>query len=90
MVWEGGNREVPPYPDWQRAGIWNRLLAAVQAHADAQGQLNWDVHFIDGTMIRAHQHAAGAKRGAQRPQPSAAAGVDSVPRSICAPKGGAS
>jgi len=24
------------------AGIWNPLLAAVQAQADAAGQLNWD------------------------------------------------
>ena len=75
---------------WQRAGVWNQLLAAVQAHADAQGQLNWDIHFIDGTMIRAHQHAAGAKKGAQMPKPSAAAGADSVPKCICGQKAVAS
>jgi transposase len=67
---------------WQRAGIWAQLFAAVQAQADAQGQLNWDLHSIDGTTIRAHQHAAGAKKGTQRPKPSAAAGVGSVPKSI--------
>jgi transposase len=48
---------------WQRAGIWGRLLAAVQAQADAAGQMNWDVQYVDGPMIRAHQHAAGAKKG---------------------------
>lgn len=75
---------------WQRAGIWNQLLAAVQAHADAQGQLNWDLHFIDGTMIRAHPHAAGAQKGAQRPKPSAAAEAGSVPTSTSGRKAVAS
>jgi transposase len=54
---------------WQRAGIWSRLLAAVQAPADVEGQINWDIHYIDGTIIRAHQHAAGAKKGTQKPKP---------------------
>ena len=54
---------------WQRAGIWERILASVQAQADAEGQLNWEVHSVDGTIIRAHQHAAGAKKGLQRPKP---------------------
>jgi transposase len=75
---------------WQRAGLWSQLLAAGQAQADAAGQLNWDLHDIDGTMIRVHQHAAGAKKGTQRPKPSAAAGAGSAPKSTCAPKGAAS
>jgi transposase len=75
---------------WQRAGLWSQLLAAVQAPADAAGQLNWDLHDLDGTMIRAHQHAAGAKTGTQSPKPSAAAGAGSVPKATCEPKGVAS
>jgi len=47
---------------WQHAGIWARLFSAVPAQADANGQLNWDVQDVDGTMIRAHQHAGGAKQ----------------------------
>ena len=66
---------------WQKAGIWNQLLAAVHAQADAHGQLNWDLHYLDGTMIRAHQHAAGAKKGTQSPKPSAGAGAGSAPKS---------
>ena len=42
------------------AGVWDRLFAAVQRQADAAGQLDWAVHFVDATVIRAHQHAAGA------------------------------
>ncbi len=49
---------------WRRAGIWDRILAALQEEADAAGDLDWHLHHVDGTIIRAHQHAAGAqKRG---------------------------
>jgi transposase len=42
-------------------GTWDRLLAVIQADADAAGQLNWDVS-VDSSVIRAHQHSATAKR----------------------------
>jgi len=74
---------------WQKAGIWNQLLAAVQAQADADGQINWDIHALDGTMSRAHQHAAGATKGPQSPKPSAVAGAVSAPKSTCGLKGAA-
>ena len=48
---------------WRKAGLWARLFAAVQQQADAAGQLDWDIHYVDGTIIRAHQHAAGAHTG---------------------------
>jgi transposase len=49
---------------WQRAGVWDRVLASLQAEDDAAGALDWSLHFLDGTTVRAHQHAAGAKKGA--------------------------
>jgi transposase len=49
---------------WRLAGVWDRLFAAVQTQADAAGPLDWSVHFVDGTLLRAHQHAAGATGGA--------------------------
>lgn len=54
---------------WRKAGVLTRVLAALQAQADTKGQLDWDMHFVDGSIIRAHQHAAGAKGGIQRPRP---------------------
>ncbi|MFM2432623.1 MAG: hypothetical protein RLZZ511_3837 [Cyanobacteriota bacterium] len=48
---------------WQKTGLWSQLLAQLQAAGDAAGELNWEVHHVDGSVIRAHQHAAGAKRG---------------------------
>ena len=47
---------------WRRQGLWDRLLAEVQREADTIGQVDWEVHYVDGTSVRAHQHAAGAKR----------------------------
>ena len=48
---------------WRRAGVWDRVLAALQTQADAKGALDWTLHHVDGTIIRAHQHAAGAQKG---------------------------
>ncbi|GAA2678536.1 transposase [Actinoplanes palleronii] len=46
---------------WQRDGTWTRILTALQAVADAAGQIVWDVS-VDSTIARAHQHAAGARK----------------------------
>lgn len=48
---------------WRKSGLWQQLLARLQQQADADGRVNWAIHFVDGSVIRAHQHAAGAKRG---------------------------
>jgi transposase len=67
---------------WTLAGVWDQVFAAVQRQADAAGQLDWEVHFVDGTTVRAHQHAAGAKGGTRRRKRWAAAAAASRPRSI--------
>ena len=46
---------------WRRDGTWDRLLALAQSAADAVGEIAWTI-CIDGTVVRAHQHAAGARR----------------------------
>ncbi len=74
---------------WQRAGVWERALAALQADADARGELDWTLHLLDGTTVRAHPHAAGAKKGAVI-KPLAAAKEASRPKSISGLRGAAS
>lgn len=74
---------------WQRTGVWERVLAALQGEADARGEVDWRRHFLDSTTVRAHQHAAGAKKGAVT-KPSAAPGAGSAPRSTSAPRAAAS
>ena len=67
---------------WRIAGIWDRVLAALQADADARGDLDWLLHHLDGSVVRAHQHAAGAKGGTHQQKRSGAVAVGSAPRSM--------
>lgn len=51
-------------------GTWERVFTALMAQADADEDLNWAVS-VDSTIVRAHQHAAGArKRGHQQANPT--------------------
>jgi transposase len=70
---------------WRRDGTWDRLLAHAQTKSDAVGELEWVVS-VDSSSVRAHQHAAGARkrparadtkgrRSVTRPRRSAAPGV---------------
>ena len=67
---------------WTRQGIWQKALQALQAEADQNGQLDWNVTALDGSYIKAHPHAAGAKKGgppsrkAKPSKPSDAAEAD--------------
>ena len=42
---------------WRKAGVWDRLLAAVSAG------FNGELVMIDSTCVRVHQHGATAKKG---------------------------
>jgi transposase len=62
---------------WTRSGLWERILDALRRVADVNGGIDWEVHMVDGTSVRAHRCAAGGKggRGYRR---WAAAGVGSA------------
>lgn len=47
------------YNRWAKAGIWLKIFEALAARSPQSMQL------IDSSIIRAHQHAAGGKRGAR-------------------------
>jgi transposase len=46
---------------WQKKGIWQKILTRLQSRADQNGQNDWSIHFVDATIVRAHQHSAGQK-----------------------------
>src|ERR671933_811929 len=50
---------------WREHGLWQRILDALQQQADEEGLLDWEIHYVDGTVIRAHQHASGAAGSGQ-------------------------
>ena len=53
---------------WCGDGTWERLLSELQRGSDA-GVGSWDVG-VDSTVVRAHQHAAGAPRRAPKDVPA--------------------
>jgi transposase len=44
---------------WTTAGIWGRVVAELCAMAPDAG---WEEHLLDTSVIRAHAHAAGARK----------------------------
>ncbi|WP_394346806.1 IS5 family transposase [Streptomyces dangxiongensis] len=59
---------------WAVDGTWEMILAAVLAAADADDDLDWTVS-VDSTVVRAHQHAAGARKRGRRARESADHGL---------------
>jgi len=46
---------------WSADGTWDRILDEVVVKDDSVGDLEW-VFSIDSSSVRAHQHAAGARK----------------------------
>jgi len=61
---------------WRKTGVWEHIWQEVQRQAQAEGHIEWEIQFLDGTIVRAHQHAAGAKKAAPKPKHSDAATAD--------------
>jgi len=78
-------RELPPelgnwhttftrFARWAKAGVWSRLFQAVSSDKD------WEEVMLDSTVVRAHQHAAGAQKNTVR-RLWAVLAADGAPRS---------
>ncbi len=50
------HRTFVRFSRWREKGVWERLATALSGDADLE-QL-----FIDSTIVRAHQHSAGAQK----------------------------
>jgi transposase len=59
---------------WAKKGVWKRVFAEFQ-----DPDLEWVI--LDSTVIRAHQHAAGAEETGASIRPWAVPGAASAPRS---------
>lgn len=56
------NSAYQRFSRWSRQGIWHRVFAQLAGDAD------FEEVFVDSTIVRAHQHAAGAaKKTATKP-----------------------
>ncbi len=47
------------FNDWSADGTWDDILAVIAGTEAANGL----VAVVDGTIVRAHKHAAGARKG---------------------------
>lgn len=54
---------------WRKQGVWDRVLAELQTMKSRDKRIDWEIHLIDGSVVRAHQHAAGAKKAAPKKKP---------------------
>ena len=73
VAWRDVPREFGPWQTlWKRHdkfakdGTWDRLLTALQAQADAEGDIDWKLS-IDTSIMRVHQHGATARRSVSGP-----------------------
>lgn len=54
---------------WSRKGVWTRIFEAMSDDPD------FEYLIVNSTIVRAHQHASGAKKGGLKIRPSAAPAV---------------
>lgn len=47
---------------WSKDGVFDRIVSLLQADARAQDRISFDFAAVDGTVVRAHKSAAGAKK----------------------------
>ena len=68
-------RDLPErFGRWARGGVWDRVLRHFAADADTEYAM------LDSTVVRAHQHSAGAREKGAASRPSAAARAGRAPR----------
>lgn len=61
--WYGSWHTLPTrFCRWALDGTFERMLRSAQARAHAAGEIDWVVS-VDSTVVRAHQHVGGARKG---------------------------
>jgi transposase len=74
---------------YQRKGVWVRVSARLRTIADAEGLITWELN-VDSTVVRGHQHAAGARRNSasQKEPPGGKVGVEPDDHGLGRSRGG--
>src|SRR4029079_517272 len=52
-----GNSQFQRFRRWAKNGVWEHIFNELRENPD------YEYLIIDATVVRAHQHAAGAKKG---------------------------
>lgn len=70
---------------WVKQNVWEQVLKRLQELSGAKDDIDWEEHFLDSSVVRAHRDAAGAKGGKIKRRWDVHVGA-SVPRSISSVK----
>src|SRR3954452_15843046 len=65
---------------WRRSDVWHRVLEALQA--DAEERVGWEPHFLDSTVVRAHQPGRARRVVTPAPRTRRSAARAAVSRSM--------
>ena len=74
-VFGAWNSAFRRFSRWCAKDVWHRIFAAMADDPD------FEYLIVDSTIIRAHQHASGAKKGGLKIRPLAVPAVGWAPRS---------
>ncbi len=53
---------------WNQEGLFQKVLDSVAAQARKSGQIDFDFSAVDGSTVRAHKSAAGARKKGLQPR----------------------
>ena len=68
--WPSGQTCWRRFHEWQRAGVWARLLERMQELLEAEGKADWSAAIVDASLVDAKK---GAARSAARCEAALAA-----------------
>jgi transposase len=69
--WPSGQTCWRRFQEWQRAGVWERLLARMQELLEREGLSDWSRAIVDASLV-------DAKKGALRSPARSAAALEAV------------
>lgn len=55
---------------WRKAGMFTKIINALQVKLDEQGLIDWELWCVDGASVRASRAAAGADKKVSRDTPT--------------------
>jgi transposase len=56
--WPSGQTCWRRFHEWQRAGVWEQLLARMQELLEREGQVDWSRAIVDASLVDAKRGAA--------------------------------
>jgi transposase len=75
---------------WGRSGVWGHILQTLHQQADAKGQIDWEMQYLDSKLSSGRINTLPARKSKVATKRWIVAKAASVPRCICGPKAEAS